>query len=259
VSAVEWRQLQGELATSSAQVADLLRDFPSGSSSVPGLKWTVGELGAHLVSVPRRYRRMMETPEPFPESLSVVNDDEIRSVGSTDPQQLAGQLVSDVAELIRVLDDDGDRAVPFFGMHHTVQGIGGVMLGELLLHGLDLARPLRRPWPIRRDQAIAIVRGLLPSVSYSVDPKVAVKATGTYHLRIRGGDDWTIEVRDGGAQIERGRPGRADLHVSAEPVAFLLVGYGRMSRWRALISARMLAWGRKPWLALPFSKLFAET
>jgi hypothetical protein len=97
-------------------------------------------------------------------------------------------------------------------------------------------------------------------VGYSVDPEVAVKATGTYHLRLRGGDDWAIEVRDARAEIQRRRPpSRADLRVSAEPVAFLLVGYGRMSRWRALLSVRMVAWGRKPWLAVPFSKLFAET
>jgi uncharacterized protein (TIGR03083 family) len=223
------------------------------------LKWTVGELGAHLVSVPRRYRRMMETPEPFPDSLSALNDDDIRAVGYTDPQQLAGLLVSEVSELVGVLGNDGDRAVPFFGMRHTAQGIGGVMLGELLLHGLDLARPLQRPWPIRHDQAIAITRGLLPSLSYSVDPKVAMKATGTYHVGLRGGDDWAIEVRDGRASIEPRRPSRADLHVSADPVAFLLVGYGRMSRWRGLLLVRMVAWGRKPWLTVPFSKLFAET
>jgi hypothetical protein len=203
---------------------------------------------------------MMETPEPFPDSLSALNDDEIRAVDSTDPKQLAGLLVSEVGELVGVLGDDGDRAVSFFGMHHTVQGVGGVMLGELLLHGFDLARPLRRPWPIRQDQAIAITRGLLPSVGYSVDPEVAVKATGTYQLRLRGGDDWAIEVRDARAEIQRRRPpSRADLRVSAEPVAFLLVGYGRMSRWRALLSVRMVAWGRKPWLAVPFSKLLAET
>ena len=256
---VDWGQLQGELAASGAQVADLLRAFPSGSLPVPGLKWSVGELGAHLVSVPRRYGRMLETPEPLPESLSAVNDDEIRAVGSTDPQQLAESLVSEVAELVRVLGDDGDRAVPFFGMRHTVQGMGGVMLGELLLHGLDLAGPLRRPWPIRRDQAIAVTRGLLPSVGYSIDRKVAAKATGTYHVYLRGGDDWIIEVRDARVDIERRRPTRADLHVSAEPVAFLLVGYGRMSHWRALMLARMIAWGRKPWLTVPFAKLFAET
>src|SRR5439155_5127701 len=115
------------------------------------------------------------------------------------------------------------------------------------------ARLLRRPWPIPRDHAIAITRGLLPSVGYSVDPKVAMKATGTYHVRLRGGDDWAIEVRDGRASIERRRASRADLHVSADPTAFLLVGYGRMSRWRALLSAQMVAWGPKPWLAVPFS------
>jgi len=259
VIAVEWGVLRNEISSTSSRVAGLLREFSDGSVVLPGSTWSVGEVGAHLVTIPRRYLDMLARPIPFPESLSAMNDAEIAALGIRDPDQLAGLLESDTAELLRVLGYAGDRVVAFFGMNHTVEGVGGVMLGELLLHGLDLARLTKRPWPIRADQAQAVMSGLLPSVVYSVDREVARRSTGTYHLHLRGGDDWTIRVEDSDVTIERRRPQRADLHVSQEPVAALLVGYGRMSRWRALLSGRIVAWGRKPWLAVRFANLFAET
>lgn len=256
---MEWATLREEIAARAGEIGDLLRAAPSGATPVAGLEWSVGELGAHLVSVPRRYVRMISEPTPFPEQLSALNEAEILAVGTTDPQDLAGLLRSETAVLLDVLGDDGDGSVPFFGMQHTAAGVGGIMLGELLLHGLDLARSLGRPWVVRPDQAIAVTRGLAPVLPHSVDHDVAAHATGTYHLRLRGGDDWTFLVRDGQVTAEQRRPARADVHVSADPVAFLLVGYEREPRWKALLRGRMVGWGRKPWLATRFSRLFVET
>jgi hypothetical protein len=41
-----------------------------------------------------------------------------------------------------------------------------------------------------------------------------------------------------------------DCHVSADPVALLFVAYGRRSQWGPILTGRMLAWGRKPWLSV---------
>jgi hypothetical protein len=46
--------------------------------------------------------------------------------------------------------------------------------------------------------------------------------------------------------------------VSADPVTYLLVGYGRRSPWPAIARGGILAWGRMPWLALRFASLFAQ-
>ena len=94
------------------------------------------------------------------------------------------------------------------------------MLTELLMHGWDLAQARGRPWPIGRTQAVACLRGVLPAIVVATDPRVARTATGTYHLRMRGGDDWAFEVRDGAVTVAR---------------------------------------ARKPWLAARFGRLFAET
>lgn len=255
---MEWEELQEHIRRRARAIADLLAHSDQ-DQEVHGSDWTAAEVGAHLVSVPRRYIRMMEHPEPFPANLSAVNEAEIRAVGSDDLRDLGEMLVADVEELLRRLGHDGSAPVRFFSMQHTAEGIGAVMLGELLLHGLDLARTVDRPWDISRDEAITVLGGLLPSVGYSVDPSVAEKAPGTYHLRIRDGQDWTISVEDRAASVDKGRPTRADLHVSADPLAFLLVGYGRANRWRPLLTGKMVAWGRRPHLAAHFSKMFKET
>jgi uncharacterized protein (TIGR03083 family) len=257
---MEWGRLRDEITGASVKFGDLLRTAPAATTIVPPSSWSVAELGAHLVSLPRRYTRMLDDDQAaFPERVSALNQAEIEAIGPRDPKQLADLLEADSAELLNLLGHDGDRAVLFYGVQSSVVGVGGALLGELLVHGRDLARMLGKAWELRSEQALAVANGVLPWLANFVNPEVAERAAGTYHLRLRGGDDWTIRVRDGGAVIERQRPGSADLHISAEPVAYLLVGFQRMSLWRAVLSGRMVAWGRKPWLGLQFSKVFAET
>jgi putative sterol carrier protein len=45
--------------------------------------------------------------------------------------------------------------------------------------------------------------------------------------------------------------------ISADPVAFLEVGYGRANPLVAALTGKLVAKGRKPWLGLAFGKLFA--
>jgi hypothetical protein len=66
-------------------------------------------------------------------------------------------------------------------------------------------------------------------------------------------------VRAGAVSVERGRPHRADLHMSADPVVFLRNAYGLISDVRATLSGGVIVWGRRPWLAARFGRLFAET
>jgi len=127
-----------------------------------------------------------------------------------------------------------------------VGGIGGILLAELLMHGSDLARD--RNWPISREQAVACLDGALPATVLSVDPAAARRASGvtTYH------------VHDGAVTVQRGRPDRADVHISADPVVFLRNAYGRLSAARASLTGGILMWGRRPWLARPFGAVFVR-
>jgi uncharacterized protein (TIGR03083 family) len=217
--------------------------------------WTAAEVGAHLAGLPGRYVRMSGSPHPFPDSLAAENQREIDAVPERDPAALAALLESEVAELLVALGGDGDRTVWYFTVPHTAYGVGASMLSELLLHGLDLARG---PWPISREQAVVCLRGVLPAVVLVVDRRVARHATGMYHLALRGGDDWTFDVSGGEVTVSRRRPDRADLHLSADPAGFLLNAVGHVGSARLLLSGGVRAWGRRPWLAARFSRLFVK-
>ena len=46
--------------------------------------------------------------------------------------------------------------------------------------------------------------------------------------------------------------------ITADPVAFLLLGYGRISQWSPILRGKLRAGGRKPWLAMKFATLLAS-
>ncbi|MGH3764961.1 MAG: SCP2 sterol-binding domain-containing protein, partial [Pseudonocardiaceae bacterium] len=76
-----------------------------------------------------------------------------------------------------------------------------------------------------------------------------------YDVRIRGGDRFHFIFNDGALSIEDPSPRKVDCHISADPVAFLMVAWSRQSQWTAIANGKLLAWGRKPWLGTRFRPL----
>jgi hypothetical protein len=250
---VEWQRLHIEITAVTMRVGNLLR---AGGAPPVRVSWSAAEVGAHLVSLPSRYRRMFDAPRTFPASIADENQREIDKIGQRDPAALADLLTAEVAAFLDDCGPDGDRAVHYFTVQHTVRGVAGILLAELLMHGSDLARD--RNWPIEREQAVACLDGALPATVLSVDAAAARRATGIYHLGLRGDGDWTYRIRDGAVTVGRGRPDRADVHISADPVVFLRNAYGRLGAVRASLSGGILMWGRRPWLARPFGAVFVR-
>lgn len=260
---MRWPVPRAETTATAARVADVLRALPSGDLPLRRVRWTAAEVGAHLVSLPGRYRRMIDGPVPVPASLADDNGRALAAVPERDPAALADRLTTEVTALLDALGPDGDRRVWYFTRPHTAAGLAGIMLGELLVHGWDLAgaqgRRQSSRWRVPRASAAIALRGVLPAIVLMADPAVAATATGTYHLRLRGADDWTFDVRDGAVTVTPGRPARADLRLSADPSVFLRSGYGLIGGTRAALTGGVVAYGRKPWLANRFARLFTET
>jgi hypothetical protein len=105
---VEWGRLRDEITGASVRFGDVLRAAPAATTIVPPTSWSVAELGAHLVSLPRRYARMLDDDQAaFPERVSALNQAEIEAIGPRDPKQLADLLEADTDELLNLLATTG--------------------------------------------------------------------------------------------------------------------------------------------------------
>ncbi|HWL65565.1 MAG TPA: SCP2 sterol-binding domain-containing protein, partial [Actinomycetota bacterium] len=125
----------------------------------------------------------------------------------------------------------------------------------VLIHGYDITKAEGRPWHIDPHAAALSGRGVSPMAIDYVDKEAAAGLRACFDLRMRG--QWQLHYvfSDGELSIEEPTDRRVDVHISADPVAFLLVAYGRISQWGPIATGKIAAWGRKPWLAMRFGSL----
>lgn len=151
----------------------------------------------------------------------------------------------------------GDGPVSWHnGLQITRAANTAIILGELVLHGLDLATALGRPWPIDPAHASVILAGYLPIMGTAVNPVAAAGHTGRYGLELRGAANVVVTFIDGVYGFEAPSEVPVDCQLSADPVTYLLVGTGRMSQWTAIAQGLISAGGAHPELAVAFGGLF---
>jgi len=100
---------------------------------------------------------------------------------------------------------------------------------------------------------IPVLRSLDPRAL--VDEAEAAGLRAIYDVRLRGGARLDFVFDDGALHIEPPAGRRVDCHLSVDPAAMLLVGWGRRSQWPAIAKGQFVAWGRKPWLGPRFASL----
>jgi hypothetical protein len=226
--------------------------------------WTVRQATAHLVTVVPRYADGPEGRGAWVgdrQQLAALNDAQLHALATVSMGELAGQLRQRLAGLRAQLQRYGGL-MPTFRFHGGQPVAAdlalGILLAELVVHGFDIARALARPWPIDPRHVELIFQGLDPVAPGWVDPARARRLTATFTVHLRGQATHVYAFANGHLQVNPARPHRADVHISADPAAFLLVLYRRQSQWRHIAAGRLLAWGRKPWLALSFADRFQQ-
>ena len=63
---------------------------------------------------------------------------------------------------------------------------------------------------------------------------------------------------DDGTAVVTAAGEKADCVITADPVAFLLLGYGRISQLSPVLRGQLRPGGRKPWLAMKFGTLLSS-
>jgi uncharacterized protein (TIGR03083 family) len=238
-----------------------------------GTDWTVAETAAHVAIVligfsaaiaaePQALTPNQYLEADFPTRLAASNAATIAMVDHTDAERLAVLITAGAQRFLRLVeaaDPELQCDTPWYGpgRSRTVRCLTALALSELTVHGHDIATGTGRPWPISAEHARLIVGTVCPEMSpLMVRPEAGADRPATYEIRLRGnGPRYAIRVADGTAAV---RPvcGPVDCVLSADPVTFLLVVYGRMPLGRALLRGGILAWGRRPWLGLRFKNLF---
>lgn len=257
------------LRAAAARTAALLGTAHDPGAAVPGLTWTVGEIAAHLVAELRHYAALVNGERNAAATVALAADQETPSGRSAmanatqlaefterDPSRLAGMMVPAAEDFIAAAGRRraGERIPTPNGLSMTTPTMATALLGEQLIHGLDIARAVNSPWPISRADALQVIAGVMAMVPDYVDRRRAAGLHVSYELRFRGGPRYQLIINDGTAAITT--PGqKADCWISADPVSFLLVGYGRTGQWGQIARGKILAGGRKPWLGLAFSRL----
>jgi uncharacterized protein (TIGR03083 family) len=261
------------ISAATGRFAALLRETDDIERPVAGTDWTVAETAAHVSVVFTGFNAAI-TGEPqaltpdqyldadFPTRLANSNGATIVMVDHTDAARLTDVITAGAQrflELVTATDPQIECETPWYGpgRTRTVDCLTALALGELTMHGYDIATGTGRPWPISAEHAKLIVGTVCPEMSpLVVRPEAGRGAPMTYEVRLRGnGPRYVIRVADGSAEV-RAVGGPVDCVISADPVIYLLVVYGRMPLGRALLCGGIFAKGRRPWLGLRFKDLF---
>lgn len=246
----------------SGRTADLVRSLPSAAVPVPGSAWTVRDTAVHLMHNGTLYAEIAAgMPSPLhavdPDACAEFNGAYIADIGETDPAKLA-DLVGDAVD--RLLDATagrpGELGVPYhLGITLDLARLVCVSVGEHVLHGLDIATALGVPWPIDPAHAALVLYGYAPLFGEILDPDTTAGHTAAYGIDMRGAGQFTVRFTDGAYALEEAG-GSVDCTISAQPVAFLLVGSGRMSQWTAMALGLLEFGGDRADLGPGFAQLF---
>jgi uncharacterized protein (TIGR03083 family) len=262
---VDEKTPQAALRAATARLATLVRSLKDPQARIPGLQWTVSETAAHVVCELRDYtgfaagRPAVDTVEGArtPSELSaVVNAEQLRTYPERDPVALSAALPEAAEEYLAAVSGrtPDERTIVSNGLSMTGATMTAALIGEQLLHGWDIAKGARWPWIIPRGEALHVIAGVLSMVPDYLDRERARGRHISYELRMRGGPRYRVAIDDGSARVTPAGE-RVDCVITADPVAFLLVGYGRVPQLGQVLRGRIMASGRKPWLGFEFGRL----
>jgi hypothetical protein len=270
-------------AKESERVVGLVRGCRDLRDPVPGLRWNVGQLAAHLTAVYLVFGETMrggyqdanlnsavaaaDAGGGLPATIAAANEYAIELLAAESALSAADGLAANAAALLEALSRQESLAreldTPWYGvgMTRNVGTLASLAVTESLVHGRDLAKAVRADMRMSQSSAAAaaptVMSAMLPLL---FDAGRAKGLQADYEVRLRGGERFLMRIGAEKAEcFEAGerRERKVDCVISLDPRAALLVGFGRSSLARAILRGGAVSAGRRPWLGLRFATLFA--
>jgi uncharacterized protein (TIGR03083 family) len=250
------------LLATAERMATLLRAVPDPTLIARPTTWTIAETAVHVLSELEdhvTYAESASRPElpdgPAWQRGRAANAEQLERTPERDLPVLAAQLRPAAERAVAALSDVqqvwSTNALLWSG-EQTLQ----ILLGEQLVHGRDIARAAGLEWRIDPAEALLVAQGAISILPDYLKPAGNPQRRMSFEIRLRGGAAYRLEISGDNATVGAGG-GRVDCVISADPVAFLEVGYGRANPLVAALTGKLVAKGRKPWLGVAFGKLFA--
>jgi len=242
----------------SVDLVELLRSGIDPDAVALG-EWTVRDVAAHLAG-------LMGVYEGFVRGEVDDADSDVESaatrIARANALGVAGReamslddVVDEFEASVRSFIDEvrGHDPAEAISLWQARPGRPGVVAGlavmELLVHGDDIARASKRPWPIPADAARAACLQSAWVLPWALDPAKAEGVDASWVVRFRGGGARWFRIHHGTAEVDEWRGQSTDCTISVRPSSMLLVMFGRRRRWREIVKGNLLAWGRRPWIA----------
>ncbi len=249
------------LASTSRRLADLVTTAPDLSPLAMGLEWNLQQVTAHIITGTNWAAEFIKgntsgLPTLDPAVIGPVLDQMIADFPESDPAKLGRLLLDAEDALLEALSaQPGDRPMLHAGLPFTVAQFACTMLGDQMLHGYEMAAAIGRPWPIDTPDALLILEAHLPLFGAMLHAERTAGLTAAVGIELRGGRDVTVRFTDGTYSVEDGTAEAVDATMSVDPVAFLMIESGRLSRYEAVALGLLTVGGNQPDLALGFFDL----
>jgi uncharacterized protein (TIGR03083 family) len=272
VTPAQWNAVRESLRTTCDRFAALVSSVPDGRVRVTA-KWSVADITVHLLTIAWIDTTLLRSAvDPFPmpdifEQVAATAVDEVHGLNDRVMAYFPDREVSGALALLRehidLLLADSENRDPaetvawLGGSRLSLAGMLAHMVNELLIHGNDIARSVRRPWTMPPQDAglffdlfyVGLASGnfgnLLDGSRRPIRRRIAVELRSPYTTPV------TFVVRDGRLTAEPPAPG-ADATVRFDPATLNMMLFGRVNKVRAIATRKLVIGGPRPWLLPAF-------
>ncbi|GAB3863777.1 hypothetical protein GCM10028801_31980 [Nocardioides maradonensis] len=254
-----------------AAIASARRDFVAlARSADPEARvsdaWSVRDVVAHVLTVAQRYTSLAATGAyeraASPRDLDRINNAEIAALADLAYTEILTRLedsATEISDFLRRATGQG-RIFPFHA-GELIDATAGAAnwIGELRIHGHDIAKAVGAPWTIPERDALLILAGIQQIIPGYVHQQRSAGKDVMVEIRLSGARPWITHVVD---RCAVSRPRAADDRphavITAPASTLLLSLYGRYGNLAAARRGLRVVGGRRPWRALSFPRLFEQ-